>query len=316
LSGSPDLIWRVGMVAALAALILAGCGGGGGAAKRPRVATCSSRPAKAAGERSGREVPRFGHVAMLVFENKDFGAVIGNPAMPEFNRLAERYALLTNYCAVAHPSLPNYLALVSGSTHGITRNCTDCAVDPPSLANTLAGAGRRWKTYAEGLPSPGFTGARAGRYAKKHDPLLYFKDVASDPRRRANVVPLRDLRRDLRARKLPDFSLILPDRCHDAHDCALSTADGWLSRLLRPLLASSELRRGVLFITFDEAETGDDAPGGGHVATLAVGPAVRPGARSGTRLTHYSLLRTIEDAWRLPRLGHSAGAPPIRGIWR
>jgi acid phosphatase len=261
-------------------------------------------------------VPRFSHVVVIAFENKAYGDVIGNRDAPTFNRLARQQALLTQYCGVAHPSLPNYLALVSGSTHGITSDCTDCPVAGRSLADSLESAHRTWKTYAEGLPHAGFTGGRAGRYAKKHDPFAYFTNVTRDPRRLARIVPLSRWRGDLAAHALPDFSLVVPDLCHDMHDCSVATGDRWLHGFLPPLLASPELQGGVVFIVFDEAESGDRAGGGGHTIALAAGPTVRPGARATTPLTHYSLLRTVEDAWSLPRLGRSAAAPPIQGIWR
>ena len=101
-------------------------------------------------------VPAFAHVVVIVFENKESTSVLGNRAAPTFNAYGRRYAKLTRYYGVTHPSLPNYLALVSGSTQGITTDCTDCVVDAKSLADTLEASGRTWKTYAEGLPAPGF----------------------------------------------------------------------------------------------------------------------------------------------------------------
>src|SRR5690349_5133623 len=128
-------------------------------------------------------VPVFSHVVVVVMENKEYDEVVGSPSAPGFAALARRYALLSDYQGVAHPSLPNYLALVSGSTHGISSDCTSCQVDAPNLADSLERVGKTWKTYAEGLPGPGFTGAGSGRYAKKHDPFVYFRDVASKPAR-------------------------------------------------------------------------------------------------------------------------------------
>src|SRR5258708_627054 len=109
-------------------------------------------------------VPRIGRVVVIVFENKGRDRILGNADAPTFAKLARRGATLTNYRAVAHPSLPNYLALVSGSTQGITDDCTSCFVTGRSLADTLEVSGRTWKTYAEGLPSAGFTGPYSGRY--------------------------------------------------------------------------------------------------------------------------------------------------------
>jgi phosphatidylinositol-3-phosphatase len=258
-------------------------------------------------------VPPFAHIVVVVFENKERGDVIGATDAPAFAALARRGAELTAYDGVAHPSLPNYLALVSGSTHGITDDCTDCRVAGTSLADLLVAHRRTWKTYAEGLPRAGFTGAYAGEYAKKHDPFLYFENVLARPSWRDRVVPLTQLAHDVARRRLPDFSLVVPNLCNDMHDCSIATGSRWLARTIVPLLAKPALAMSVVFIVFDEGTS--DVGGGGNVPALAVGPAVRPRARYTARTSHYGLLRTIEEAWDLPRLGASARAVPITGIW-
>ncbi len=263
----------------------------------------------AAAPRGG--VPRFRHIVVVVFENRERGQVLGAAQAPTFNALARRYALLSRYTAVSHPSLPNYLALVSGSTHGIESDCTDCVVHAPNLADELEAAHRTWKTYAEDIPRPGYTGAYAGRYAKKHDPFLYFADIAASPARRDRVVPLTELARDLRGGALPDFALVVPNLCDDMHDCPVATGDAWLRRHIEPLLA---LPQSVVFVVFDEGTT--DAGGGGAIAAFAAGRAVRPHSRFTRPTNHYGLLRTIEDAWGLRPLGRSGRAAPITGIWR
>src|SRR5439155_22962279 len=134
-------------------------------------------------------LPTYAQVVVIEFESHQASSIAGTPDAPTFNGLAHRYATLTHYDAVANPSLPTYLALVSGSNHGISSDCTDCVVRAPSLADTLAAAGKTWKTYAEDLPHRGFTRAFAGRYAKKHDPFLYFRDVVDSRARRNRVVP-------------------------------------------------------------------------------------------------------------------------------
>ncbi len=263
----------------------------------------------AASARGG--VPAFGHVVVVVFENKETGSVLGSPEAPTFIRMAAAYATLGRYYGVTHPSLPNYLALVSGSTQRITTDCTACVARGRSLAGTLAAAGRTWKTYAEGLPRAGFTGPSSGRYAKKHDPFLYFHEVLARPAWRARVVPLLALKGDLRRGTMPDFALVIPDMCHSMHDCSIATGDRWLRALLPPLL---QLPDTVVFVVFDEGST--DVRGGGHIPALALGTAVQPGSRYDRVTSHCGLLRTVEDAWSLPRLGCSARTPPISGIWR
>ncbi|HEY8630006.1 MAG TPA: alkaline phosphatase family protein [Gaiellaceae bacterium] len=256
-------------------------------------------------------VPAFAHVVVIVFENKESTSVLGNRAAPTFNAYGRRYARITRYYGVTHPSLPNYLALVSGSTQGITTDCTDCVVDAKSLADTIEASGRTWKTYAEGLPAPGFLGPFNGRYAKKHNPFAYFRGIAEDPARRARLVPLSQLGPDVRTGALPSFSLIVPDLCHSMHDCSVSVGDTWLRSQIGKFV---KLPNTVVFVVFDEGRT--SIGGGGHTAALALGRAVRPGSRSTRVTSHYGILRTIEQAWGLPLLGHSAHVAPITGIWR
>ncbi len=265
----------------------------------------------AGGAATAAPVPVFDHVVVIVFENKEATSVLGNRAAPTFNTYARRYSNLTRYYGVTHPSLPNYLALVSGSTQGITTDCTDCVVDAQSLADTIEASGRTWKTYAEGLPAPGFLGAFAGRYAKKHNPFAYFRDVTTDPARRARLVPLTRLAPDLRAGALPSFSLVVPDLCHSMHDCPVSVGDAWLRSHVGMFL---KLPKTVVFVVFDEGAS--SVRGGGHTAALALGTAVRRGSRFTGVTGHYGLLRTIEQAWGLPLLGQSARVGPITGIWR
>jgi hypothetical protein len=265
----------------------------------------------AGGAQARTRVPAFDHVVLIVFENKEEPSVIGRRDAPTFNAMAKRYARLTRYYAVTHPSLPNYLALVAGTTAGVTTDCTDCVVSTKNLADTLEAAGLTWKAYAEGLPRRGFMGASSGRYAKKHVPFLYFRDVVAAPARLQRVVPFTQFRADLDAGNLPSFSLVVPDMCNSMHDCPVRSGDAWLRRVLPPLLA---LPKTVVFVVFDEGVT--SVRGGGHVAALALGTAVRKGTQFTAVRTHYGLLRTIEEAWGLPFLGRSVQAKPIAGIWR
>ena len=287
--------------AAAVAATLVGCGNA--SAWRPPAKAPPSTP-----------LPNFTHVVVVVFENHEADSIVGNPDAPTFNALGAAGARITHYDGVTHPSLPNYLALVSGSTHGITDDCTDCVVHARNLADSLEAAGKTWKTYAEDLPSAGYTGAFAGRYAKKHDPFLYFRDIARSRRRRDQVVPFPRFGRDVAAGKLPDFSLVVPNLCNDMHDCSVATGDAWLRANIEPLVSSPALAGGVVFIIFDEGTTGEG--GGGHTYALALGPTVKAGSVFPRMTNHYGLLRTIEDAYGLGNLGkNDATAEPIAGIW-
>jgi hypothetical protein len=291
-------------VAALGWAVLAGCGTGTHFSSAP-----APRPADV-------PVPRTSHVVVLVMENKEYTDVIGSPDAPFVNRLARRYALPRHFYGVAHPSLPNYLALTGGSTFGITSDCTDCRVHATNLVDQLDHAGISWKAYMEGMPHPCFKGSSARDYALRHDPFVYYDDVRRETPRCRRVVPATELRADLTSGGLPTFAWITPDVCDDTHDCSIATGDRYLSRLV-PTLVRALGPRGVLVITWDEGDSDASCCGGlargGRIPTIIVGPTVRRGARPTAAYSHYSTLATIELALGLPRL-RAAGSAHTRPL--
>jgi len=281
------------------------------------VSTVASAWSSSAQASAVSSIPNFKHVVVVVFENHSYADIAGNDTAPTFNSLATQYAQLTNYDGVAHPSLPNYIALVSGSTQGITSDCITCISKAKNLADSLDAAHKTWKTYAEDLPKAGSTVAFSKNYAKKHDPLMHFKDIVSSAKRRAHIVPFTKLAGDVAYNRLPNFSLIVPNLVDDMHNSDVPTGDAWLNSNIVPLLSSPALAsNSVVFVVFDEGEKTDHAGGGGQVFALALGSAVTPGSTFAGATNHYGLLRTIEDAWKLPRLAKSAHATPITGIWK
>lgn len=249
------------------------------------------------------------HIAVIVLENKEYSDVIGSPQAPYVNRLASRSALARNLYAITHPSLPNYLALTGGSTFGIDSDCTGCSVSETSLVDQLGRAGLSWKAYMEGIPHGCFTGAESrGDYAKKHDPFSYYTRVMRNPARCRLIVPLSQLHADERAGRLPAFVWITPNLCHDMHDCSVAIGDRFLSGLVGPLLRALG-PRGLLIMTWDEGTSEDGccrSAAGGRVAAILAGGLARPGARLDTPADHYSILQTVEDLLRLPRLRGAA----------
>ncbi len=264
-------------------------------------------------------VPEFQHVVTIVFENKEFGTVVANPQMPYFNQLAKSYTLLTQFYAVTHPSLPNYLAMIGGDTFGVTFDCTSCLTDAQTLPDLVEASGRSWKTYQEDMPSPCFAGAESGNYAIKHNPFMYFKPIRLDTARcTRSIVPLTDLPLDLAARALPNYVFITPNLCNDAHDCDLSVADSWLKTLMIPLQAALDLegKPYLIVITWDEGQgnhscCGLPAEAGGRIATILVSSQVKNGFEDPTPYTHYSLLKTIAESWHLQYLGQAADAENV-----
>lgn len=261
------------------------------------------------------------HLAVIVLENREASEVIGNPEAPYLNSLAKRYAIASSYYAIAHPSLPNYLALTGGSTFRIESDCTSCSVSGSSIVDQLEAAHISWRAYMEGLPSACDLSAQAGGYAKKHDPFLYYRSVVSDPRRCRHIVPYPQIGSALRAGDLPTFVWITPNLCDDGHDCALGSVDRFL-RSIVPALLSQLGERGALLITWDEGSSGRGCCGGlakgGRVATILAGPDARRGAVVKLQYDHYSLLRTTEDMLGLAhlRLAGSRSTRPLDALFQ
>jgi phosphatidylinositol-3-phosphatase len=258
-------------------------------------------PARAGHPCTGAEPPaRFAHVILIVLENHGFDQVAGHS--PFLNALAHRCGLAAGYRAVAHPSLPNYLALTSGSTQGLAGQ--DCSPGPACRSSGASIFSQTpWRAYAESM-SGRCRLTNAGNYAARHNPAIYYTRVAA--RCATADVPLSALPDDLRSGHLAPYSFIAPNLCSDEHDCAVSNGDAWLARWLPRLTASSVYRSGdtAIFITYDEDDYGE----GNRVYTVVVARSVRPGTVSETPFTHYSMLRTNEQLLGLPPLGEAASA--------
>jgi len=234
------------------------------------------------------------HVVVVVFENRERTSVTQGSDAPTFNRYAAQYAKFADYTAIAHPSLPNYLALVAGSTEGVHDDCTSCGPWRHSVGGLLSRAGLSWGAYAQGYPS-------SPRFAKKHMPFLYFSDGIS------HVHPLSSLD----SRRLPSFAFVAPDLCNDGHDCPLTIADAFLAHWLVPLL---RVPHTAVFVLFDEGTT--STGGGGNVAGFVAGTAVKSHVVVRRHMDHYTVLRTVEDIFGLPHLGASRKRSPLTAIWR
>ena len=282
------------------------------------VACSSAQPSEPLHLPPTNQLPKSttSHAVVVVMENKSYEEIVNSEDTTYFRSLARRYALPKHMFGIRHPSLPNYLALIGGGTFGVTSDCTSCHVKARSLPDQLEAAGFTWRAYMEGMPERCFKGAEHGLYAKKHNPFMYFDAIRNNAARCANVVPYRRLGSDLRKGKLPDFAFITPDLCNDTHDCSLATGDHHLQQIVPPLLR--ELGpRGLLFVTYDEGADDRGCCGtarGGRMATVLAGPDVRKAATApGSRYSHYSILRTIEEAFGLPLL-RKAGHPETRAM--
>jgi acid phosphatase len=291
------------MVAVCAVLVLAGCATGTGPAAAP--APASPAPAPAAPQASAAPTPgRPDHVLIVVLENKDEGDAMSEG--PYLRSLAASGAVLTDMHAETHPSQANYLALFSGSTQGVGGDACPLTLDGPNLATRLADAGQTFAGYAEDLPEAGFPGCRAGGYVRRHVPWASFRSVPT-----AANQPLTAMPADPSA--LPTVSFLIPNLCHDMHDCSIAEGDAWLRGAVDGYAQWARTHNSLLLVTFDESESDDDTDN--HIATVAVGEHVVPGPVAG-RTDHYGLLRTLEDLYGLPPLGRSAAASATPALWR
>jgi hypothetical protein len=315
-------------VVALAAplLILAGCSSDPATLVPPSVTTGSTAapaPATAAAPEPTAEQspagsssvpgPRPSKVLVVIEENHTAASALQD--MPFLASLSGTYGQATNYQAITHPSLPNYLAIVGGSTFGVTDDKTPANHPVPgdSVLDTALGAGRTAKTYAEAMPGPCAT-TSSGTYAVKHNPWAYF----SDPANRANcqrfdlpsgTTSAGTLHDDITAGTLPTIGLLIPDLCNDAHDCPLKTADSWLQQWIPTVMQGPDYRAGrlTIVVTFDE----DDNTGSNMVLTTVVAPDIAH-VTSQTRLTIYSLTRYLAEIAGASPPAEAAAAPSLR----
>jgi acid phosphatase len=309
-------MWPLRTVSILFLLLFAvACGGQGLTSGPPdgRPTGVSASPSRPAGSLSS--LGASAHTWLIVLENHDYDEIVGSSAAPFFDGLAARFGLLTNAFAVAHPSQPNYLALWSGSTQGVHDDGVH-TFSEPTLADQLEKVGLDWRVFAENVPDGCFTGASAsdgpdgsGRYARKHEPAIDFSGVQDDPGRCARIQAFQAFAPDA-----APFELIVPNLCHDMHDCDTAAGDAWLASFVPQILSSQAWKSGgLLLVTFDEGKgNGPTTPS--HVATLAIAPWIAPGTQFADRIDHYGVLATIEARFGLGCLAQACSSAPYGAL--
>jgi phospholipase C len=257
----------------------------------------------------------YRHVIWIWMENHSYGQVIGSADAPFENAIAHACGLATNYRAITHPTLPNYLAATAGSTFGVTSDhrALRRVIRAPNLFDEVTASGRQWRIYSESMPS---NCHRMGKYGFARNPAVWFRD---DRRRCARWdVPMGTadhgpLTHALDANRLPTFSLMVPDLCHATHGCPVSTGDAWLSTWIHRIVSSPAYRdhRTVVFLTWDEGK--HDL--GQHIPMIVISPSTAAGTMSGSAFNHYSLLQTTAGLLGVPAPGRAAEAPPMKAAF-
>lgn len=299
------------------------------------VALLAGGVAAAAPATASQRFPHYDHVFTLVEENHGFDQIIGNPAAPTINNLAAAYGYASQYYGVTHPSGPNYVAMLGGGTFGVASDNPYWLFDvrQPSLMSQLEQAGLSWKGYFQGMPYAGYQGYcypvrclgvpdSDTLYIAKHNGMVYFDGIRSNPAERAKMQPLDQLGKDLAAGTVPNFSYIMPDECTDMHGAPpvcvdsgdpgdvddnrlVSTADSFVARTVAQITNSRVWASGnnAIVITFDEGDGGDNTgccgstSGGGRALTVVVTNHGPRHAVDATPYNHYSLLSTMEHAF-------------------
>jgi len=296
-----------GFISVALASALVGCNGAASGGASPQLAGASSQ-AHASAARSVRAAAyTTKYVQVVIFENESYDDVIGSAQAPYITGLSQAWANMTQSFAITHPSQPNYLALFSGSTQGVTSDACPQKFKVPSLGSELIAAGISFTGYAESMPKNGYMGCQAVPdklpsgflYMRKHVPWTDFPEI---PKSDSIVYPGP-------LKKPPStFTWITPNMCDDMHDCSISDGDTWASQNLPKLIAWDTAHEGLLILTFDE----NDGAAGNQIPTILIGN-VNPGQYSQT-VNHYNVLRTIEDIFGIAPIGMSASASPISGV--
>jgi phosphatidylinositol-3-phosphatase len=267
------------------------------------------------------QVPQSRHIWMITEENHSYEVVIGNPDMPYFNSLAKKYGLATQYYSEEHNSLSALMWLVAGQPVTGDDTTTTC-YKLNNVARQLIAEGYHWRSYQEDLPYPGFTGISYLNYVRRHNPIIDFTDTCAAGQAK-NSVPYTQLGEDIANHNTPNYAYITPNLLHDAHNGTLAEADTWLSENVPSILSLPEFQPGgdgILFIVWDEADLASDgytqdnrcssrvsSGCGGRLATLVIGPQVKPGYRSSVRYDHSNLLRSVCNAMGLSLCPAAAG---------
>jgi len=250
-------------------------------------------------------IPRPTHIVIVVEENRSEGNIIGNKSAPFITALAAHGANMAQSFAETHPSEPNYLALFTGSTFGVTKDV--CPVNGgavPNLGSELLAAGYTFMGYAEDLPAVGSPVCSAGKYARKHVPWANFTNVPP-----ANSVPFSAFPMGNYA-SLPTVAFVIPNNDNNMHDGSIAAGDAWLNRQLSGYANWAVANNSLLIVTWDE----DDNSSRNQIPTVIYGAHVQPGNYN-EQISHYNVLSTLEQMYGLPKTGNAVNAPPIATIW-
>lgn len=279
-----------------------------------------------------KKAPTYKHVILIIEENNSYKSIVGSSSAPYINSVIKGCGVATNYHNITHPSLPEYIALTSGtpfsSLKPFTLDCTPSASCESSADNVFKQLGKHWNGYAESMPTP-CDKSNSGFYAPRHNPAVYYtglNNCASNDVSLGTASHSRLLKAFAHESTAPAFATVTPNLCDDMHGITgcpdlsnlVKGGDNWLKQWLPLITRTAVYKRHdtAIFIVWDEGEPGtidescatNTTDQSCHIPAIVVAPSVKKGTKSGKLFNHYSMLRTIETLLHLPKLGSAKSA--------
>ena len=247
---------------------------------------------------------------VLVFVEENHSLAQMQSGMPYTFGLAKKYAYATNYTAIRHPSLPNYVAIAGGDTFGIADDKAPSAhkISAQTVFGQALAKGKTAKAYMDGMPSNCALANGGTQYVVKHNPWVYFTPAAERSGCTSYDVPLSKLQADINAGTLPNVGMVVPNLLNDAHDGSLGTADKWFQSRMQAIMNGPDWKAGRLAVVLTADE--DDRNSGNKVLTVVAHPSQQAHVVN-TALTHYSLTRLYEEVIGAAYLRNAATAPDM-----
>ncbi len=261
--------------------------------------------------------PSFQNVFVVGLLETDYQSVFpsnGSTPMPFLDSLAAANGKAVSYYGNTQPSIGNFFMLATGDT--VTNDDNDTTTySNDNIVRELVSAGKTWKVYAENLPYTGYLGPDNGLYVRHHNVFTLLSDVRGSAAQQANIVSLAHLQTDVAANALPNFGMIIPNRCHVSQNgCNLDTVDAFLRTTLTPLLTNAQFQQnGMLIILFDRSNT-SAVNGGGRTAWVVVSSKAKAGYASTTLFQHQSTLRLVLEGLQVAGSGGSSISSKIPGL--
>lgn len=282
----------------------------------------------------------FDQVLIVVLENQNYSSAMKDPFLAE---LATKGSVFTNFKNLTHPSYPNYLAMIAGST--LERDGSDKQKNfPDTIEDRTIADLLDWRNYAENYPGSDkdcyfLKDPSGSKYARKHVPFLSFIKVQKESCQRVVsvdtktgnpfVTDISNFRKDPQKNPLPQYMFYSPNLDDDGHDpyvrpkVGLKKASTWLHSFLKDWLAfddktwvpsDAKLNKLLVVVTFDESEGSSS----NNIYTVFLGNMLKTAQAAGT-YDHYSVLRTIEDNFGLDPIHKESGdgtANLITEVWK